>query len=136
MNDAMPNTQPATPDLARIGHAKRFAIACVVMGLSCLTISSCLNIPRFARIFTDMLGENQGLPVLTTYVLGAHTALLALSFCIPVAAIALVFTRDIARSLYCLGILFLISMVEYVVVNHAKYSPLVRIIEKMQGTDQ
>ena len=133
VNDPIPINEPGSPDLTRLGHATRFAIACMALGVSWLAINSCLNIPKFARIFTDMLGENERLSLLTTFVLRAHTALLALSFCIPAAVIAQLFTRDVVRSLYRLGILVFLSIVEYIVVTHAVYAPLITIIEKMQG---
>lgn len=132
MNNPIPGGQLPTPDLTRIGRATCFAFVCVVAGIACLNINSCLGIPRFAHIFSDMLGENERLPALSVFVLRAQPVLLVLSCCILVAAIALLFTRNITRSLYCLGVLTLISMVEYAVVWHAKASPLVRIIEKMQ----
>jgi len=133
MNDPIPGNQPGPTELASIGRATRFAIVCMAVGISWLAINNCLRIPKFAGIFTDMLGENERLPAITTFFLRNYEALLVLSCCIPVAAIALLFTRNIARSLYCLGILILISIVECVVVIHAMYSPLTTIIEKMQN---
>lgn len=131
MNDPVPSNE-----LTRLGRATRFAIVCVVLGVSYFTISSCLGISRFSKIFADVLGENETLPAITTFVLGARTVLLVLSICIPVAAVALLFTRDIVRSLYGLGPLVLIAIVEYAVLWHAKASPLVMIIEKMQSSVQ
>jgi hypothetical protein len=134
MNDPIPSNQPEAPELASIGRAMRFAIGCVVVGVSWLAINSCLNIPRFGLIYSDMLGENEHLPWLTRFVLGAYPVLLVLSICIPVAAIALLFTRNVVRSLYCLGVLVLVSIVECVVVIYAKYLPLITIFERMQST--
>ena len=132
MDAPITSNQPASPDFMRIARATRFAFACVVLGVSWLAIKSCLNIPRFARIFMDMLGENEPLPKLTRLVIATWWPLLALSLSVPAAAIVLLFTRDVVRSLYCLGVLVLISIVVSVVVTHATYSPLMTIIEKMQ----
>lgn len=119
-------------NLPRIGHATRFAIACVVLGFSYLSIRSSLSISRFERVFEDMLGSGTRLPALTTFVMGVRPAFVALSFCIPVACIAIFFIRDIARSLYCLGVLALIAIIECIVLFHALSSPLVEIISGMQ----
>jgi hypothetical protein len=133
MNDLIPSEQPGPTEPMRIGRATRFAIACVVVGLSYLAIRSCLGIPKFARIFMDMLGANERLPAITVFVLRAQPVLLALSYGIPAAAVALLFTRNVVRSLYCLGILVLVSIVECIVVIHAMYSPLTAIISKMSA---
>lgn len=133
MNNPLPSNELRTLDLTRLGHATRFAIACVALGISWVAINSCLNIPQFARIFSHMLGENAPLPLLTRFVLNAYMVLLVLSFCVPVGAIALLFARDVVRSLYCLGILILVAIVECIVVAHAKYAPLITFIEEIQG---
>ena len=133
MNDPIPSNQPAPPDLMRIARATRFAFACVALGFFYLTLDSWLSISKFERIYTDMLGENERLPTITTFVFRTKTVVLALIICNAVAAIAVVFIRDIVRSLYGLGILILVSIVEYVVLWHAKIAPLIKIIEKMQS---
>ena len=133
MKDPIPSNQPGPTELMRLGRATRFAIACVVVGLSYLAIRSCLGIPKFARIFSDMLAENERLPAITVLVIRGQPVLLALSYCIPAAAIGLLFMRDVARSLYCLGILILISIAASAVVIFATYLPMMTIIEKMQG---
>jgi len=119
---------------ARISHATRFAIACVVLGFSYLSIRSSLSISNFERIFEDMLGRNERLPWLTLFVLRARPAFIVLSCCIPIACIALLFARDIARSIYGLGILILVAMAEGLVLFHALFSPLVEIINRMSSS--
>lgn len=132
MNDPIPSNQPVPPELMRIGRATRFAIVCVVVGVSWLAIRSCLGIPKFRHIFSDMLGENERLPAITMLVIRGQSVLLALSYCIPAVAVGLLFMRDVARSLYCLGILILISIVTSAVVIFATYLPLMTLIEKIQ----
>jgi hypothetical protein len=133
MSDPIPSNQPGPRELMRLGRATRFAIVCVVVGLSYLAIRSCLGIPKFVRIFSDMLGEAERLPAITALVIRGQSVLLALSYCIPAAAVGLLFMRDVARSLYCLGILILISIVTSAVVIFAMYLPMMTIIEKIQG---
>lgn len=117
-----------------IGKAARFAIACGVIGLSYLSIRGSLAIPRFARIFQDMLGENEPLPTLSVFAIRAYPVIVAVSFAVPISAVALLFTRNIVRSLHGLGILTLFSVVQGIVLTHALFSPLVAIIEKMQSS--
>ena len=133
MNDPISCNRPETPDLARIGRATRFAIACVVVGFSYLSIRSCLSIRVFGGYFLDFLGENEILPPLTRFILGVRMPLLALSFGIPAASIALLFTRNIARSLYCLGVLALVSIIEWIVVYEAMFLPLTKVLFRMQN---
>lgn len=80
-----------------------------------LRIRSCQSIPRFARIYSDMLGQGKRLPAFTLFVLREKVPLLVLSVFLPVTAIGLLFTRNIARSLYCMGILILM-------LNHSRIS--------------
>ena len=133
MNPQNPSTDPASLDLTRFAHATRFALACVVFGISGFAVNGCLTIPKFARIFADMLGQNEPLPALTQLILGMSWPLLALSVSIPATAMVLLFTRNIVRSIYGLGALVLISMVLSAVVSHATYTPLTTILVKMQA---
>jgi hypothetical protein len=133
MNDPIPSNQPGPTELMRLGHATRFAIACIVVGFSYLSIRSCLSIRVFGGLFLDFLGENEILPPLTRFILGARMPLLALSFSIPAASIALLFTRNIARSLYCLGVLALVSIIEWIVVYEAMFLPLTKVVVGMHN---
>ena len=81
-----------------------------------------------------MLGDSAKLPTVTTFVLWAHPVILALCVSIPFVAIALLFTRDVARSIYCLGVLALLSILQCILLYQALWSPLGTIVEKMVGT--
>lgn len=133
MNEATHSTETETLNLTRVCKATRFAVACIVFGFSYHTIRSSLNISKFERIFMDMLGENETLPLLTIFVLRARHVFLALSIGIPVACFAFLFVRDVARSICCIGVLILLSILEWTVIDQATWSPMTRIIEKMQG---
>ena len=136
MNEGTGNTETKTLNLTSACKATRFAVACVVLGFSYLAIRSSLGISSSHRLFVDMLGESETLPVVTAFVFRARPMFLMLSFCVPVACLAFLFDRDIARSLYCIGILVLVSIVECIILFHALSSPIFRIAEKMQGAGQ
>ena len=136
MNEGIHHTGSESPNFIRFCKATRFAIACIVLGFSYVSIRCNLDISRFRRIYADMLGESEALPALTLFVFWARHVFLTLSFCVPAACIAFLFTRNIARSLYSIGVLGLVSLLEYNVLWQAVYSPLFRIIEKMQGQAQ
>ena len=72
------------------------------------------------------------LPSLTTFVFWARPAFLALSICVPIACVAFLFARDVARSLSFIGALILISILQSAILYQALWSPLGKIVEKMQ----
>jgi NAD/NADP transhydrogenase beta subunit len=129
MND---DNNSDTLNIARIGRATRFAVACVVLGISYFSIRASLSITAFERIFGDMLGPDEKLPALTIFVLKARLVFVAFSFAIPSASIGLLFTRNIARSLYVLGILVLLALIMGIVLFHGMTGPLLEILQKMQ----
>ena len=132
MNESTHNSQLGTLDLASVCKATRFAVASIVFALSYYAIRSSLNIPRFQRIYADMLGESETLPAVTTFVFWARHAFLILSIAIPVACATFLFSRNIARSIYCIGFLVLLSTIECIILHQANWAPIARIIEKMQ----
>ena len=80
-----------------------------------------------------MLGEEAQLPGITRFVIAARYGLLALSCAIPIACIALLFTRDITRSIYWIGALGLLTVVQWLVIFYAISEPLMEVITKMQS---
>ena len=132
MNESTHNSQLGTLDLASVCKATRFAVACIVFALSYYAIRSSLDIPRFQHIYGDMLGENETLPVMTTFVFWARHAFLALSIAIPVACVTFLFNRNMARSIYWISFLVLLSTIECIILHQASWAPIARIIEKMQ----
>ncbi len=80
-----------------------------------------------------MLGEDAQLPAITRFVFAARYGLLALSCGIPIACIALLFTRNIAKSLYWIGVLALVTVVQWVVLFYAMSAPLMMIITQMNS---
>lgn len=133
MSEDVSSNSANAGDFHRIARATRFAVACLVFGISYVTARLSLSIPSFEVMLQDMLGDYAKLPVLTTFVLNAHTLLVVLSLCIPVACACTFFTHDIARSIYLLGALALIAIVECIVIFNALSLPLIEIISRMQS---
>ena len=120
-------------EIRQIGRATRFALTCIVVAFSYFSIRSSFCIPAFVQVFADMLGEDAQLPAITRFVFAARYGLLSLSCGIPIACIALLFTRNIAKSIYWIGILALVAVVQWVVVFSAMSEPVMEVITKMQS---
>lgn len=130
------NEQP-TPaiELLPLARAIRFAFVALVLCFSYLSICSSLSIHNFEQIFYDMLG-GKPLPAITTFVISARLALLALSYLVPLFAVATLFMRRLAASFYLLGGLLVVTTVQFFLVYHALFAPLFQIISQMQGGGQ
>jgi hypothetical protein len=120
--------------LQSLARATRFALAMIVMALAYFPFRFSLGISKFERIFEDMLGAGSQLPIVTTFVLNAAPAVIAISAAILVVPIAVLFMRNIPRALYILGALAIVAVVNCAVVFVALISPLMEIIKRMQGT--
>ncbi len=120
-------------EIRQIGRATRFALACIVVAFSYFSIRSNLSIPGFERIFADMIGEDTQLPAITRFVIAARYGLLALSCGVPIACIVFLFTRNIAKSLYWIGVMALVTVVQWVVLFYAMSAPLMMIITQMNS---
>lgn len=119
-------------ELHKAIKAVRFALVLVLIAASYPAVRLSLGISKFRMIFADMLGDGAELPVLTKGVIASEPVLIALSVAIPLVGIALLFVRNVTRSLYVLGGLFLLLVPTCIVVSTALFMPLVDIIEKMQ----
>ena len=124
MKEDISTTETVPSDTARLGGATRFALTCVVLGFSYFSIRGCLAIPNFQVIFQDMLGSETSLPWITKFVLSCRLVFLAVSIGIPVLGIALLFSRDIARSLYILGAAMLVYRLDTSDLRNLKLTPV------------
>lgn len=118
-----------------LARAMRFAFVALVLCFSYFSICSSRSIHNFEQIFHDML-DGKSLPVITTFVISARLALLALSYLVPLCAVATLFTRRFVASFYLLGGLLAVTTVQFILVYHALFAPLVQIISQMQGGGQ
>jgi hypothetical protein len=130
MNEAAQNPPPDAIDVRQLAKAIRFALVGIVLGLSYLSIRGSLSIGSFAMIFTDML-NGRPLPVLTRFVIAAGPLFVAVSFLVPVAAVATLFLRGVVRSFYVIGTLGFITIVQFIMLYHGLSAPLGQIISAM-----
>ncbi|MGF1656768.1 MAG: hypothetical protein ACFCU3_07300 [Verrucomicrobiales bacterium] len=123
-------TTPPSEDVRAIGRSILFPFACLVVGLSYLSIRSSLTIESSSVIFADMLG-GRPLPALTTFLINYQSLLVFVSCAIPIGAIALVFVRRLTTAFYAMGVLTLAAFFLTVFIWHGLTAPLVAIITGM-----
>lgn len=114
-------------------RATRFALACVVMGISYFLIRASLNISSVQSVYEDMLGGGTQLPAATLLILRAQDLLLGASFVIPMIGVAMLFLRNIPRAICVLGLLVAAAFVLLTLFWHGLYAPLTEMVKRMQG---
>jgi hypothetical protein len=117
-------------DLAR---AIRFALACIVVGLSYFPIRASLNIPSVMSLMADMLGANSQLPALTQFVFKFQLLFVAMSFALPALCVGLLFIRSIPLAIKLIGVVALLTIILGIVLHQATWAPVTEILRRMQG---
>ncbi len=115
-----------------------FGIRCVFMVINILPLYYCtralLSAPKFERIFMDMLGSRQKLPIFTNFVLERAMPLLGLFWLLAVLAIVLIFTLKRARHVW---ITAAVSAFFFIASGHlvatALFQPLMTLIQNLSG---
>ena len=131
MNDDLQNAETATQsEIVRISRAIRCFFGAIVLGLSYPNIHCALKIGHFQNVYSDFLGS-QPLPVSTVFMLNHQAVFVALSVIIPVAAIATVFLRDQARSIYIAAFLIFSVFAQLFFQWFTLTGPLFEIIRMM-----
>jgi hypothetical protein len=131
-----PSAQLSAPQeisIQALARATRFALAMIAIVLAYLPFRFSMLISNFEKISEDMLGAASQIPVITRYLFASAPFIVALSGAIMLAPVAVLFMRNIPRSLYILGALAVVSVVNSVVISHALFAPLLEIITRMQG---
>jgi len=121
---------PPAIDLAALARAIRFALVCILLGLCYINVRSALSINAFISIFEDML-NGKPLPSITMFVIQFRILFASLSVILPFCAILILFSSQVIRSFYALGLLALITLVEFATLYYALLSPLRVIIQSM-----
>jgi len=104
MNEAKQTQQEDAIDFLKLARAIRFALVAMVIGFSYLGLRASLVIKGFGKIYEDMLGRDERLPVLTTFVLNARFLFVTISILIFIIAVATLFSRRLVRSVYIIGV--------------------------------
>jgi hypothetical protein len=122
-----------TSHVLELARATRFALVCIVFGLSYFAIRASLNIPAFMRVFEDMLGSGSQLPALTISVFKARHVFVGISFAAPALCLGLLFVRNIPRAIRLIGVTALVVIAESIVLHNALTAPLTEIVTRMQS---
>jgi hypothetical protein len=120
-------------EMRDLAKATRFAVVCIVLGLSYFSIRASLNIPAYMRVYEDMLGSGSQLPGITVFVFKAQHLFVGISFAVPALSLGLLFVRNIPRAMRVIGVLVLEVIVQSIVLYHALLAPITEIIRRMQG---
>jgi hypothetical protein len=114
------DTPPPAPliDTAALARAIRFALVCILLGLCYINLHCALNINAFISIFKDML-NGKPLPAITVFVIQSRILLTSLSVILPFCAFLTLFSSQLIRSFYALGLLALLTLIELVTVYSA-----------------
>lgn len=123
---------PSEHEFRSTSRAILFALACIVVGLSYLSIRSSLSIHLFSIVFADMLG-GRPLPAITTFLISYQSVFVFVCCAIPIIGIALIFVRRLVIAFYAMGILALVNIFLTVFLYHGLTAPLVFIISGMTG---
>jgi hypothetical protein len=128
-------TKESPPEISEVTRAVRFAIAVILFGLSYVSIRvSCFGIGDFEQVLTGMGMTNKTLPALTTFIIAARPELIFVSVIVPLAALACFWDRNVTRSIYNLGRLILLTIVQLILLYHGMSGPLVKLISTMGDT--
>jgi hypothetical protein len=117
-------------DLAR---SMRFALACIVVGLSYFPIRASLNIPSVMSLMSDMLGARSQLPAITQFVFNFQLLFVAISFALPALCVGLLFIRNIPLAIKLIGVVALLTIILAIILHQATWAPVTEILRRMQG---
>ena len=116
-------------------------IRCVFVVINVLPLYYCtrmlLAAPKFERIFVDMLGSKQKLPILTNIVLEWAMPLLGLIWLLAALAILLIFTFKRARHVWITAVVsaFVLIASGHLVAT-VLFQPLVTVIQNLSGGEE
>jgi hypothetical protein len=132
--DNLPPPDSSEIRVIQIGRAIRFSLVGIVVGFSLLSIRASLSINDFHRMFQEML-NGQALPGLTLLVVNNNTLFFLLSVAVPVAAIGMLFSRNVVRSFYVLGFLGFFTFLEFFILYQGLSLPFGQILSTMENVN-
>jgi hypothetical protein len=130
-NDAPSNQQGLTTE--GLGRATRFALGMIVIVFTYFPFQISFAIPKFEKIFEDMLGAGSRLPLMSRFIFAAAPAVMTLTSVMFATAVLVLFLRRIKLALYIQGILAFLAVVVCVAVYQGVFGPFTEIIRRMQG---
>jgi uncharacterized MnhB-related membrane protein len=133
MPEPVQSPEAISNQLLQFSRAVRFALAAIVIGFSYPGIRIVSFSGNVEQIYHDMLG-NHPLPESTQFLFRYQEIFCLLSFLFPLLAIASIFLKEIVRSLYVSGVLFLLCFALFYFEWHAAIVPMFDIVRGMQST--
>lgn len=130
MNDTEQKSATSEIDVARLARAIRFAFATIVLTISFFSVRTSLSIGSFLAIFKDML-SGRPLPVLTVFIIDFKEWIILFSLLLPLCVIGTLFLRNLARSFYILGVLALVTIIEFVLLSYGLCAPLFQVMKNL-----
>ncbi|MEO7317968.1 MAG: hypothetical protein ABIZ56_03155 [Chthoniobacteraceae bacterium] len=122
-----PKMDSSESEFLSITRALRFALVAVVAGVSYPNIRCAIGILQFQQIYIDMIG-GRALPQTTAFVLHARPVFIALSLALPAVAVLSLFLRHLSASIYLVGCILMVVIVQLFFTWHAVMFPLFQII--------
>ena len=120
-------------DHSEFAGSIRFALVCIVLGLSYFPIRASLNIPSLMRLMMDMLGSESQLPAITQFVFKFQHSFVAISFALPAFCVGLLFIRNVPLAVKLIGVIALVTIVTGIILHQATWAPVTEILRRMQG---
>ncbi len=125
--------RPAFREIQKLSSAIRFTFICLVFALSYFNIRAALALPSVELVFKDMLAEPARLPALTAFVLRNTNLLQSISVALPVVGLVCSFARRSFLPIYVLGVVFLLTTLQMILMWEAVSSTVFSIVTKMQN---
>jgi hypothetical protein len=124
-----------SPEINATARAVRFAIAVILFGLSYVSIRASFGFGGFEDVLTGMGMTNKTLPALTTFIFAVRPELIFVSIAVPLAALACFWDQNVTRSIYNLGRLTLLTIVQLILLYDGLCGPLVKLIANVSSAN-
>ncbi len=131
----IPDTDATKQSLSKIievARAVRFAIAVILFGLSYVSIRISFGLVGIEQVLDGM---GMALPAITSFIITARPAFMFVSVLIPLAALACLWDANVTRSIYNLGRLSLLNIVQLILLYHGFSAPLVKMVTNVTASN-
>jgi hypothetical protein len=127
----MPSTNPPPLiDIAALARAIRFALVCTLLVFCYFNIDCAFHLSEFSLVSKGMF-NGKPLPSAAVLVLQWGILFTSLSVILPFCAVLTLFSRELIRTFYALGILTLLTFVELAIQLSALLSVSKLFIEML-----
>jgi len=117
----------------QLARAMKLGFLAILFGISFFNIlGTIFLVPKFEQIFHDMLG-GKPLPVLTTFVIGAHEVWIFVSLALPLAGVLICRLSSPERAVTVIAAATAAALAQTVITVFALFLPLISIIQTMSS---